>query len=426
MKRQQLKLKKIVDSENDKVDSNEEPCTDRKPEMDSNPALPSVVSKATEELTQAKQGIITDSNDFSFEVLKALDEDSLEQRFDEDLLPKTPQSMAEKWRHVPMQIGTPLFMMDGDTAEMSNINTYLKMLGREIFEVPASNDHLFNSIRPQIMPQRSTKYTGRHMRYHVMQFFEENKEDLSAKLIPMLKYRPSINLSKWQKMMLERTTCGYELTLVVLDKLFNTPILVLREDYIWTSREIVPFKCPIVVVLTRDGNFKGTKGHRVRVGQVPKVVIPRVVQVLGQPKVVWPKRKDFEIKEAAVSTPKVPSSIDVRYPVFPEMINEISPITDIIEAQENQDEPLQDSTNKQNVLPASVTSSFDTYSETLRHSPPPEPISAKKIQTKDTSKNENSQLNAAIQTHSDFESAICDSCNKQYKRRFKSRNGTEF
>ena len=194
----------------------------------------------------------------------------------------------------------------------------------------------------------------------------------------------------------------YELTLVVLDKLFNTPILVLREDYIWTSREIVPFKCPIVVVLTRDGNFKGTKGHRVRVGQVPKVVIPRVVQVLGQPKVVWPKRKDLEIKEAAVSTPKVPSSIDVRHPVFPEKINDISPITDIIEAQENQDEPLQDSTNKQNVLPASVTSSFDTYSETVRHSPPPEPISAKKIPTKDTSKNEKSHLHAAIKSHSDF------------------------
>ena len=392
-----IKDEKNVDCENAQVDSKEEPSTERNAEVDSIPALPSVVTKATEEVSQEKEDLKTDSNDFSFEVLKALDEESLEHRYDEDLLPKTPQSMAEKWRHVPMQIATPLFMMDGDTNDMTNINTYLNMLGREMFEVPASNDHLFNSIRPQIMPQRSTKYTGRHMRYHVMQFFEEHKEDLSAKLIPMLKYRPSINLEKWQKMMLERSTCGYELTLVVLDKLFNTPILVLREDYIWTSREIVPFKCPIVVVLTRDGNFKGTKGHRVRVGQVPKVVIPRVVQVLGKPKVVWPKRKDLEIKEAAVSTPKVPSGIDVGHPVFPEMINEISPITDMVQAQKTQGEPLQDSTNKNNAGSASVSSSFDTYSEPVHHSPPPAPISAKKIVPKDTTKKVQSKLHGESQ-----------------------------
>ena len=340
--------------------------------------FPNVYDKTTEE----EPIVGGNSQEISFNTLQALDEESVEHRYDEDILPSSSKSVVDKWRKVPMQIGSPLFMLDGDASETTNINKYLNMLGREIFDVPNSNDHLFNSIRPQIMPTRSSKYTGRHMRYHVLQYFNEHKEDLHQKLIPMLKYRPSLSLKKWEQMMIQRDTCGYELTLVIIDQMFDIPILVLREDYIWTSREIVPFKCPIVLVLTRDGNFKGTKGHRVRVGQVPKVAIPRVVQVNGKSRVIWPKSKDLQIKEASVSTPKLPTSIDVVHPVFPEMINDISPITDIVENQANRIMPLQDATNHQNNTAASETSSFDTYSETLQHCPPPPAISARRINDK--------------------------------------------
>ena len=360
----------------------EENENEKSQEIGSNNEGPGLFPDVYDKTTEEEAISAGNSQEISFNTLQALDEESVEHRYDKDILPSSSKSVVDKWRKVPMQIGSPLFMLDGDASETTNINKYLNMLGREIFDVPNSNDHLFNSIQPQIMPTRSSKYTGRHMRYHVLQYFNEHKEDLHQKLIPMLKYRPSVSLQKWEQMMTQRDTCGYELTLVIIDKMFDIPILVLREDYIWTSREIVPFKCPIVLVLMRDGNFKGTKGHRVRVGQVPKVVIPRVVQFNGKTKVIWPRSKDLQIKEASVSTPKLPTSIDVVHPVFPEMINEISPITDIVENQTNRSMPLQDATNHQNNTAASETSSFDTYSETLQHCPPPPAISARRINVK--------------------------------------------
>ena len=66
------------------------------------------------------------------------------------------------------------------------------------------------------------------------------------------------------------------------------------------------------------------------------------------------------------------------------MINDISPITDIVENQANRSMPLQDTTNHQNKTAASETSSFDTYSETLQHCPPPPAITARKIAVKST------------------------------------------
>ena len=377
-----IKHEDNVESEKAEIGSqHEDNENEQSPEIGSNNEGPGLFPNVYDKTTEEEPIISGNSQEISFNTLEALDEASVEHRYDEDILPSSSKSVVDNWRKVPMQIASPLFMLDGDGSEWTNINKYLNMLGREIFDVPNSNDHLFNSIRPQIMPTRSSKYTGRHMRYHVLQYFDEHKEDLHQKLIPMLKYRPSLSLQKWEQMMTQRDTCGYELTLVIIDQMFDIPILVLREDYIWTSREIVPFKCPIVLVLTRDGHFKGTKGHRVRVGQVPKVAIPRVVQVNGKTRVIWPKSKDLQIKEASVSTPKLPTSIDVVHPVFPEMIHEISPITDIVENQTNRIIPLQDATNHQNVIAASETSSFDTYSETVHNCPPPQPISAKKIKS---------------------------------------------
>ena len=168
--------------------------------------------------------------------------------------------------------------------------------------------------------------------------------------------------------MIERRTCGYEISLLILDDMFDIPILVLREDFIWTSRDIVPFKCPIVLIMNRYSKFLGTKGHRVKVGMIPKITIPRVIEVAGNIKVIWPKERDQSIKHSAVSTPKVPDGIDVEHPVM-KIPHDLSPI--IEDSNENIGQEAH----------VNTSSSFDVYNETIKNIPPTGPIAAKKLVT---------------------------------------------
>ena len=323
------------------------------------------------------------NHDDDFETLKGLDNDSFVSKFEDDKMAESVTSQSDKWENVPMQTATALFTIGGSCQNDKNVASYLKMLGRDYFNVPGCNDHMFNSVRPQIMPQRSSKYTGKHMRYHIVKYFDENEERLKEKLQPLKKFRPTLSFEDWPTMMIERRTCGYEISLLILDDMFDIPILVLREDFIWTSREIVPFKCPIVLIMNRYGKFLGTKGHRAKVGKIPKVIIPRVVEVMGKIKVIWPKEHDDSIKHSAVSTPKITNGIDVEHPSM-NISEDLSPIIEDSNEDIGQDAHV------------NTSSSFDVYNETIRNMPPKGPIAATKLVTSSKPKSKETEKNLSI------------------------------
>ena len=67
-------------------------------------------------------------------------------------------------------------------------------------------------------------------------------------------------------------TCGYEVTLLILSEKFKVPLLVIRADMLWLSRNMKPIDCPIVLVQKLNGRFLGTNTRTpVFVGTVPRI-----------------------------------------------------------------------------------------------------------------------------------------------------------
>ena len=85
-----------------------------------------------------------------------------------------------------------------------------------------------------------------------------------------------MTLEEYIKMMESEITCGYEATLLILAKMFNMKILVVRSDHLWLSESVAPINCDVVLVQNNADLFYGTKGKRkFDVGKVPKISTPK-------------------------------------------------------------------------------------------------------------------------------------------------------
>ena len=90
-------------------------------------------------------------------------------------------------------------------------------------------------------------YTACHMRYHLHSYGMKNKKELSKILAGALQKR-NLDLSTYLAKMYYCTTCGYEITLLLLSRMMNVDIVVIRPDFVWLSRPVAPITCGIVLV----------------------------------------------------------------------------------------------------------------------------------------------------------------------------------
>ena len=109
------------------------------------------------------------------------------------------------------------------------------------------------------------------MRYHLVDYINQNFNEMECSLKVPLQRRQMTLLQYLTKMEIS-DTCGYEITLLVLAKLYNCKILVIRADKVWFSEEAKIFQCPIVVCQDEEGKFLGTKVSRPwYIGSVPSI-----------------------------------------------------------------------------------------------------------------------------------------------------------
>ena len=112
------------------------------------------------------------------------------------------------------------------------------------------------------------------MRYHLHSYGMKNEKELSKLLSGALKKR-NLDFSTYLSKMLYCTTCGYEITLLLLSRMLNVDIVVIRPDFVWLSRSVAPITCQIVIVQDVSGNFLGTKmKNPVYIGLVLKILLP--------------------------------------------------------------------------------------------------------------------------------------------------------
>ena len=108
-----------------------------------------------------------------------------------------------------------------------------------------------------------------HLLDYTKQSYEEIAEDLQKQL---LVHRQS--LQNYIEMMEWTPTSGSEITLLIVSKIFNVTILVIRGDFLWLSHDVAPCDAQIILVQNCDGHFLGTKGMDgdvvVDVGEVPR------------------------------------------------------------------------------------------------------------------------------------------------------------
>ena len=140
-------------------------------------------------------------------------------------------------------------------------------------------NNLFACIRPQIMVQRKGFMSGpRHMWKHLITYCKENYGLLQILLCEQLTQR-NLTLQQYMCLMEGTSTCGYELTLLILSQMFNITILVIRSDFLWVSTQVPPRECPVVIIQNTSGEFLGTRSmcgvHPVSVGTVPKISVHR-------------------------------------------------------------------------------------------------------------------------------------------------------
>ena len=114
------------------------------------------------------------------------------------------------------------------------------------------------------------------MRFHLLKYVNENKESLSRLLKGPLEVR-GMSLNKYELMMYNNQTCGYEITLLLLAMMYMVPILVIRSDMLWVSQNVMPADCAIVLVQNSVGQFMGTKSkYPVFVYEIPKIRLRQV------------------------------------------------------------------------------------------------------------------------------------------------------
>ena len=112
------------------------------------------------------------------------------------------------------------------------------------------------------------------MWYHLHSYGTNNEKELSKQLAGALQKRNS-NLSTYLAKMYYCTTCGYEITLLLLSQMYNVDIVLIRPDFVWLSRPVAPITCGFVLVQDASGNFLGTKTKNlVYIGLVPKISLP--------------------------------------------------------------------------------------------------------------------------------------------------------
>ena len=112
------------------------------------------------------------------------------------------------------------------------------------------------------------------MRYHLHSYGTNKAKELSEILAGALQKR-NLDLSTYLAKMYYCTTCGYEITLLLLSRMYNVDIVVIRPDFVWLSRPVAPITCGIVLVQDASGNFLGTKTkNSVYIGLVPKISLP--------------------------------------------------------------------------------------------------------------------------------------------------------
>ena len=170
---------------------------------------------------------------------------------------------------------------------MSVISIYgCSVMGQEIImnifitqQPHCDKNNLFACICPQILVQRKGfMYGPRHMRKHLIKYCKENHGLLQVLLCEQLTQR-NLTLDQYMCLMEGTSTCGYELTLLILSQMFNIAILVIRSDFLWVSTQVPPRECPVVIIQNTSGKFLGTKStcgvHPVSVGTVPKISVNR-------------------------------------------------------------------------------------------------------------------------------------------------------
>ena len=137
-------------------------------------------------------------------------------------------------------------------------------------------NEIFASVRPQIrVDRRGAVYTPVHMRYHIVDYINQNFNEMECFLKVPLQRRQMTLLQYLTKMEIS-DTCGYEITILVLAKLYKCKIIVIRADKVWFSEEAQIFHCPIVLCQDEEGKFLGTKVSRPwYIGSVPSIKLRR-------------------------------------------------------------------------------------------------------------------------------------------------------
>ena len=113
------------------------------------------------------------------------------------------------------------------------------------------------------------------MRYHVFDYINQNFNEMKCFLkVPL--QRRQMTLLQYPTKMEISDTCGYEITILVLAKLYNCKILVIGADKVWFSDEVNIFQCPIVLCQDEEGKFLETKVSRPwYIGSVPSIKLKR-------------------------------------------------------------------------------------------------------------------------------------------------------
>ena len=110
---------------------------------------------------------------------------------------------------------------------------------------------------------------------HLLQYIDENTEDVQELLSDVLKKR-GMNFCEYIDKMRNNLSCGYEATLLIMSHMFKMKILVIRSDFLWVSVNVEPSECDVVLIQNGVGFFYGTKcKKKFHVGDVPKFESPK-------------------------------------------------------------------------------------------------------------------------------------------------------
>ena len=89
-----------------------------------------------------------------------------------------------------------------------------------------------------------------------------------------------LSLKDYIELMEGTSTCGYEITLLILCEMLKIQILVIRSDFLWVSTSVAPRECGVVIIQNTSGEFLGTKStcgaKLVNVGCVPWIYVEQV------------------------------------------------------------------------------------------------------------------------------------------------------